>query len=404
MNPFGENVMHPELSVTREPRSALPVSSASSDLVTNNQVFDFSRGLSQAVRKNRQAENTRRLENRMTRLMQVLPAGVVVLDGAGRVQQSNAAAIALLGEPLNGQKWISVIDRAFSPQPDDGHDVSLKNGRRCHISTSPLEDEPGQIVLLQDVTETRALQQKVSHLQRLSAMGEMAARLAHQIRTPLSSALLYLAPILKQQTEPELKQRFASKLHQSLTHMEQLVRNMLAFARGDMNETGPVALEQLLDEVQQQFDAQPDAQRYALQVVNSVVDGYLYGSQPALVSVLNNLLNNAREACGEQGEITIYADYVAGDAGEQCIEITVEDNGCGISASDKDRVLQPFFTTRPAGTGLGLAVASSIIKAHKGSFWLDSEPGEGSTFGMRLPIYRPYMGPSTHQMTRRGDQ
>ena len=266
-------------------------------------------------------EQTTRLINRMTQLLEVLPGGVVVLDGEGIVQQCNAAAIKLLGEPLDGEHWTAVIARAFSPKAGDGHDVSLANGRLVNISTSPLNGEPGQIILLHDVTETRQLQSKVSHLQRLSAMGEMAARLAHQLRTPLSSALLYVSPILKDDTDPATQKRFANKLHKSISHMERLIKDMLAFSRGDMAVTAPVLVTDLLSAVEQQFQSQPDAQKFDLEINNSVNDAYVYGSKDALISAINNLVNNARLACELIGEITIFADYTNDEQGETCIEI-----------------------------------------------------------------------------------
>ncbi|MCX4187376.1 sensor histidine kinase [Methylophaga sp. OBS4] len=334
-------------------------------------------------------DKAERLANRHSRLLAVLPAGVVVLDGEGFVQEVNAAAIALLGEPLAGERWIDIIERAFRPQPGDGHDVSLKDGRLVHISTSPLDSEPGQIVLLHDVTETRSLQNKVSHLQRLSTMGEVAARLAHQIRTPLASALLYLAPLLREDSEPSVKQRFAQRLRDRLIHMEQLVKDLLAFSRGDMAaSTSPVAINSLLREIEQQFMSQPHADNYHLQIHNAVNDGHVYGSQTALASAINNLLNNARQACGEQGNITIFAEYVEDEEQRTWIEISVEDDGMGISPADRDKIMAPFYTTRSSGTGLGLAVVQSIAKAHKGYMWLDSDEGEGSTFSLRLPVYQ----------------
>lgn len=328
-----------------------------------------------------------RIADRLSSLLAVIPGGVVVIDGSGLVQDCNQVAINLLGEPLIGQPWIDVIKRAFKPREDDGHDVSLADGRLVHISTSPLDKEPGQIILLQEVTETRQLQRKVAHLQRLSAMGEMAARLAHQIRTPLSSATLYLSPLLKSETDKVTQLKFARRLHDSLSHMEQLVRNMLAFSRGDMASTAPVSVTELIDELYQHFSAQPENEALNVRVINQVNDGYIYGSQPALISALNNLLNNARHACGETGKITIHADYAEEDQ-QQFIEISIEDNGVGIAETDYDKILQPFYTTRSAGTGLGLAVVQSVARAHKGLLWLDSEPGVGSTFCLRLPVYR----------------
>jgi two-component system, sensor histidine kinase FlrB len=325
---------------------------------------------------------------RMTRLLAVLPGGVIVLNGDGVVQQSNAAAIELLETSLNGQSWTTIIDRVFRPQSNDGHDMSLNNGRLVHISTSPLEGEPGQIVLINDVTETRQLQQQVSHLQRLSSMGEMAARLAHQIRTPLSTALLYVAPLLKKNTDPQLTQRFAKRLHNSISHMERLVKDMLAFSRGDMAETAPVLLQDLLASVDQQFRAQSDSEQVHFEIQDETKGAYVYGSKDALTSALNNLVNNARLACKSGGEVIVFADILQDDD-TPYIEISVEDDGVGIAEADLDKILTPFFTTRSSGTGLGLAVVNSIAKAHKGELWFESDEGEGSTFCLRLPLYQP---------------
>jgi len=332
-------------------------------------------------------EQANRLANRMAQLLEVLPGGVVVLNGQGKVQQCNAAAINMLGEPLFGEYWARVIQRAFAPKSDNSPDIALLDGRLVHISTSPLQDEPGQIVLLNDVTETRQLQLKVSHLQRLSAMGEVAARLAHQIRTPLSSAMLYLSPLMKEDTAPTLRQNFAKKLHKSITHMEGLIKDMLAFSRGDMASTAPVSVDTLCEIVEQQFLSQPGAEKFHLQVNNSIDNAYVYGSQDALCSAINNLLNNAKLACETKGDITVYADHVEDEQGFEWVEISVEDTGIGISPTDQTQILTPFYTTRSSGTGLGLPVVNSIAKAHRGTLWFASDQGEGSTFCIRLPKY-----------------
>jgi two-component system sensor histidine kinase FlrB len=326
---------------------------------------------------------------RMTRLLAVLPGGVIILNGEGLIQQSNAAAAALLGQPLNGQVWTTIIERAFGAQAIAGDDMSLHDGQLVHISTSPLEDEPGQIVLVDDVTQTRQLQQQVSHLQRLSSMGEMAARLAHQIRTPLSTALLYVAPLLKDNTDPQLIQRFAKRLHNSISHMERLVKDMLAFSRGDMAETAPVLLQDLLAGVEQQFRSQSDIENIYFEIYDAAKNTYVYGSKDALTSAVNNLVNNARLACEGGGEVIIFADIIQDEEHTKYIEISVEDDGVGIAKADQDKILTPFFTTRSSGTGLGLAVVKSIAKAHKGELWFESDEGEGSTFCLRLPLYNP---------------
>jgi two-component system, sensor histidine kinase FlrB len=156
-----------------------------------------------------------------------------------------------------------------------------------------------------------------------------------------------------------------------------------------MASTSPVAVKDLLASVEQQFSTHEDAAKYNLAIENSVKNGFVYGSQEALTSAINNLLDNARLACGEEGEITIYAEYYQDEKGIDCIEISVEDNGEGIAESDKEKILQPFYTTRSSGTGLGLAVVQSIAKAHKGVLWFESDEDEGSTFSLRLPMYQP---------------
>ncbi|MAX52885.1 MAG: PAS domain-containing sensor histidine kinase [Methylophaga sp.] len=329
------------------------------------------------------------LANRHSRLLAVLPAGVVVIDGSGFIQEANEAAISLLGEPLSGERWVNVIERAFDPKPSDGHDVSLKDGRLVHISTNPLGHEPGQIILLQDVTDTRALQSKVSHLQRLSTIGEVTARLAHQIRTPLSSAMLYLSPLLKEGADEQVKQRFATRVKDSLTHMEQLIRDLLSFSRGNMASPSPVAVSDLLSELEQQFSAQNDVENstVTMTLVNQVNDDYIYGSQSALISAITNLLNNARQACEGHGQIEVMAEYAENNAKEQCIQISVNDNGEGMSEAELNKVLTPFYTTRSNGTGLGLAVVQSIVKAHRGLLAIESEPKKGSSVKLLFPIY-----------------
>ncbi|PCJ33306.1 MAG: PAS domain-containing sensor histidine kinase [Gammaproteobacteria bacterium] len=321
-------------------------------------------------------------------LFNVLPTAVVIVDGVGVVKQCSAVATSLLGGALTGKKWDDIVEREFLSQDNDNNDVSLRNDRLVHISIQLLSSNSGRIILLQDVTEIRQLQQKVSHLKRLSTMGEMAARLAHQIRTPLSSALLYLAPLMKPEGDEKLKQRFATRLHKSISHMENLVKDMLAFSRGDMAETSPIALNSLFLSVEQQFNLQPDADSFKLIIENNVDDGVVYGCENALSSAINNLMNNARLACDKQGEITLFADQI-NDDGIEYIEIGVEDNGVGIKEKDQGKILEPFFTTRSSGTGLGLAVVKSIVSAHKGELWFESVEGEGSTFCLRLPMYQP---------------
>ena len=175
-----------------------------------------------------------RLASRLQSLLDLLPGGVIVIDGQGVVREANPVALELLGMPLEGTLWREVIARSFAPRRDDGHEISMKDGRRVSIATRSLNGEPGQLVLLTDMTETRRLQEQLARHERLSALGRMVASLAHQIRTPLSTALLYASHLEQGGLSAEQQQRFAGRLKDRLNELEHQVRDMLVFARGDL--------------------------------------------------------------------------------------------------------------------------------------------------------------------------
>lgn len=331
-----------------------------------------------------QVTEKERLANRMEQLLNVLPAGVVVLDGSGNVQQCNPAAIELLGEPLQGALWRDVIRRAFAPRLDDGHEVSLRDGRRAIISTQPLGTEPGQILLLTDVTETRLLQARVSQHKRLSDLAEMAAALAHQIRTPLAAALLYAANLAKPELPPSEQQRFVDKLLDRLRHLDRLIQDVLSFARGGGGEEDSTLVDELLADVQQALDADVRLGAGRLQVSNQAPGVRLRGKRDMLLTALQNLANNALQACDRGARMQV----LARPAGNEAVDLRVVDDGPGIAPELQERVFEPFFTTRSEGTGLGLAVVRAIARSYQGAVWIDSVPGSGCAITLRLPRIR----------------
>lgn len=350
-------------------------------------VATLSAELDQARAQGRdQGDEKRRVADRFHTLLKALPAGAVVLDGAGRVQECNPAAEDLLGEPLCGESWVEVIKRAFAPRLGEVHEVSLRDGRLVSISTQPLGEEPGQIVLLHDVTEARALQERLNRHKRLSAMGEMAASLAHQIRTPMSAATLYASQLKNARLDEAGRVRFAGKVLASLNHLESMVNDMLIFAKGGSAGDDDIELGELLGELYESMEAaltQANAELSIDQPVNRVC---LRGNRQALLGALQNLINNAIQACDKDARLHIGLAHARARAEAPGVLLSVSDNGPGIAADVRERLFEPFFTTRSRGTGLGLAVVQAVARAHDGAVWVESEPGQGATFTLFLPV------------------
>lgn len=323
-----------------------------------------------------------RLANRLGALLTALPGGIVVLDQQGLVQEYNPVAADLLGEPLQGIPWQVVIKRAFAPRSDDGHDVSLIDGRRVNISTCPLGSEPGQILLITDVTEVRKLQDRLSQNQRLTAMGEMAASLAHQIRTPLSSAILYTSNLKRQQLSEQERQHSGEKIIARLRHLEHVVNDMLLYASGARAGGDEFRVNDLLKELLLSLETQLSGATVRLNVQDETASARLTGNRQMLLSALINLVVNAMQAMRGDGCIAVTASRVENGT----LQLVVRDNGSGFSEHARRHAFEPFFTTRKEGTGLGLAVVAAIVSAHNGEIRLESEPGKGSVFTLQLPI------------------
>lgn len=333
----------------------------------------------ESLQRQNELEEKEQLADRLSTLLNALPAGVVVLDKQGVVTQTNPAAIGLLGEPLDGERWVDVIRRCFAPRRDDGHEVSLRDGRRVSIEIRTMENQPGQLILLTDLTETRHLQAQLAHAQRLSAMGKMVASLAHQIRTPLSAAILYGGHLSQDDLDDEMRQRCTSRLMSRLTHLEQQVRDMLIFARGETRLAEELSAETLVSAVGSALEGLKVAPGSDVQLDSEVRDCRLMCNRDALVGACTNLVNNSLEAGATRVAVQVYP------AGAELV-IRVVDNGPGFPSEEAARLMEAFYTTKSHGTGLGLAVVQAVLKAHQGRFAIESPEQGGAVATLTLPL------------------
>jgi len=326
-------------------------------------------------KENREREN---LLQRFATMLDVLPGGVIILDSKGLITEANPQARALLGEPLEGQAWDTIEQRGrFNPQ--GAFDI---RGRQLNISTCSLPGDKETIVLVSDITAQHTLQRELGRKTRLSSLGEMAARLAHQIRTPLSSTVLYVDQLSKD-IDGAKRERICTALKAQLAQTESLITSMLGFVRGgSLLCLEPSAVKDIVEAAIDACTGHIELSGASVKT-NRINPSLTVLAAPAeLSSVIGNMIQNAIQVSESEAEIEVWA----GAINQHMMLIRVADNGPGIPEEVIDQVFDPFFTTRAAGTGLGLAVLASVVQRHGGTVHAANRDCGGAQFTILLPV------------------
>lgn len=324
-----------------------------------------------------------RLSQRLALLLETLPGAIVVIDGNGVIQQQNSEAVRLLNEPLNGCSWANIVRREVRKGGSKDGNIQLRDGRWLSLSRRPLKDEPGEILLLADVTDSRRMTELRQRQERLTAIGEMTAEFAHQVRTPLASAMLYAAQIDR---TSEAQARVADKVVERLNDLGRMVNDMLGFAKGGHRAEEDVDVRDLFLDIRATLSPQL-GERTTLDLLidgTSVDRGdanalVIAANSDALKGALINLIMNSSQAADGHAHIQLGAWR-----DDDWIFFTVTDDGPGIEADVMPHLFEPFFTTRPQGTGLGLAVVQDVARSHGGDVRAESLR-RGARFTLRLP-------------------
>jgi signal transduction histidine kinase len=266
--------------------------------------------------------------------------------------------------------------------------ISLDTGegqeRSLIASTSLLEDGQGKMMgimlVIQDITELKKVEARMRQDDRLAALGTLSAGLAHEIRNPLSAIKTFVQLLPKKISHQAFLDRFQTTVPRELNRINDLIESLLELARPPKLEFNICCLRDCFSQVADLYRDKLEAAGISFAILEEGPLPELWADKDHLVRAFSHLIINAQEAMEEGGDLIMKAEPLAGG-----VAITFSDKGVGMDETTKDKIFNPFFTTKDTGTGLGLAITHKIIQEHGGSIQVDSIPGCGTTFVITLP-------------------
>ena len=340
------------------------------------------------------------------KILEHMSSGILVIDHDGKILTINPTAEQILGvdkldivglhveaafDPLTPEFAREVFEALESDRGKLRNEISVKRDRGIQIplglSISILKDERdetrGVIAVFQDLTEVRGMQERVRKADRLAAIGELSAGIAHEIRNPLASIS---GAIEMLSNELELKgenRRLMELVMKESDRLDRIINDFLEFARLRPPTRGRVSVSKCLDEVLMLLSNNP-ALMCGIETEVSHADGEVVAEfdEEQLKQVLFSLTINAFEAMQGSGTLSIRTAKVDDDT----MRIVFQDDGPGIADSERARLFEPFFTTKDGGTGLGLAIANKIVEAHRGRIGVRNRADRGAEFSIVIPL------------------
>ncbi len=327
-------------------------------------------------------------------LLDCLPTAILVLDNQGCVIYSNNKSYSLFGKSIENELWRNTIDRCFKKM-EANTSIETMNGQMLNLESAPLENKRGQVLIFHDVTQTQEYIKMKEHISRLAEMGEMAAKLAHQLRTPLAASMLYLSNSIKKLKLVSNNDIGLEKCMAGMRHLEMIVSNMLMFSSSLKLATDEVNLEDIFVHIQRESVVIEEEFHCRINYSLDLNVKPFRGSSVAVKSAISNIIVNAAQSCAIKKKNSSPGDFngvvnvnlVAADISneEYSIEILIEDNGIGIHKDLLNKITNPFFTTKANGTGLGLSVVNSVVRDHNGMVDIKSTENVGTKVKVLLP-------------------
>lgn len=228
-----------------------------------------------------------------------------------------------------------------------------------------------------------AKNRELARRDRLAALGQMAAGLAHEIRNPLGGILLYASMLEKDLADRPAQRDVATRISVAVRTMEGLVSDILAFAGRSEPKRVNTTLGRIIDDAVAFVSAKLGEARSRLSIDDRLSAIGLFADELQLRSAMSNLLLNACEAAGAGGAVSV---QLVSEPTARRVRFSVADNGAGIPPEMIDRIFDPFFTSKASGTGLGLAIVHRVVECHGGRVWACNRPAGGAEFVMELPV------------------
>jgi PAS domain S-box-containing protein len=343
-------------------------------------------------------------------ILESIPTGVLTINRNGLVTAVNPSAAATLKrstEELLGQSYALmfsqgdtiriVLDGALHHDHHvDHHDMPYRTGdqtRTIRLTTADLTGDEGSpvgvIVLLKDVTELLGLERRVRIADKLAAMHTLSAGVAHELRNPLSAIDLNLHLL-----EEDLKEkgtlatqgvRYLHVLNAECRRLSVILDNFMKFARPGSVSLHEVDVKALIDHILALMHFEAEERKIRLEQVAEEELPPVMGDETQISQVLVNIIVNSFHAMPNGGLCQVTVTQRETD-GKPWIEITVKDDGVGITKEEIARLFEPFYTTKSSGTGLGLAIAYRIMQDHGGTIQVSSVPGSGTTVVTQFPV------------------
>jgi PAS domain S-box-containing protein len=343
-------------------------------------------------------------------VLQDMTNGLVVVDRDGKVRLVNQAGESLLGckekdvldssvEQVLGQGARVVRDSMERQLAYPREEISVRRdggeSEPVGMSVSPLRGEGGKVngavVMLRDLSREKRLEEERIRLERLAVLGEMSAVMAHEIRNPLAGMAAGIQHMLGKFDQGDDRHEALERILKEGERVNRIIEDILLISRPPRLSLAPCDLTGVLETLVAEYGDRASAQ--GVEILTNYEAGVLEvrGDQMRLEQALSNLVANGIEAMPNGGQLRIAArGPVRADAlgnGEvEYAEVAIEDGGAGIKEKDLPRIVEPFYSTKARGTGLGLPIAKRIIEAHEGDLRIESREGEGTKVTVRIPL------------------